>query len=366
MTKYVLAFLVAVLSSGIQAEVYVGKTGLFDKFRESKQGLNVNKVTARIRVEATRKFYLRECQLVFGNGQRRVFHVGKQLKRNQSQSFYLKRNRNVKSITCFGTTHTNAKRLSALKVFVLPKGALTPVGGIGIGGPGAGGGAAAGPNVVNVQARRSNICVEKSKTIAKLNTQPRYWKINGRGSNLLTWKYRGTSATLTADSSTADVKAYCRKRGSETFNLHWMLNFADKNKYYMNVTVNCIPCGDAKGVAKVQKTIDKADRAAAEGKFKRAKRLLKEAQEMIDKLHEREVLDPEEEALIEELEEYIQQLMQELGIEEISTEYEVEIVDGPVENYEVEIKEEAEENDDNEALKKFLAVVGIIAALASE
>ncbi len=344
MSKHILLILASLLITKIHASVFVGMTGDFQKFRESKQGLQLNRVTTRVKIEATKLMYIRECQLSFGNGQMRVFHLDKNLKPAGTHSFYLKRDRLVKSMVCFGSTNMASKKLGKLKVYVLPKGKLTPVKVVVGGGLGAG----AGPNIVNLPARNLNICVEKKKTILQLNTQAKYWNINGRGSYLSTWKYSGSKATLTTDYATANVVAYCKRRGSETFNIHWMLNFSDPRKYYMNIQVNCVPCGDPKAVSKVKKKIDRADKFLAEGKLKTAKRLLEEALEMIDKLHEREVLTPEEESVIEELEELILQYLAELNGEVAYDESEVESDDS---------------EDDN--FKKFLAIVGVIAGLAN-
>lgn len=173
------------------------------------------------------------------------------------------------------------------------------------------------PKIVKIPGRNINICIGKKKTILQLNTQAKYWNINGNGSKLSTWKYKGRHSTLIADYATANIVTYCHRRGSETFNIHWMLNFSDPRKYFMNITVNCIPCGDFKGVVRVQKKIAKANKFLEKGKLKTAKRLLEEALDMIDKLYDKQVLTPEEESLVEELEELILNLLSEITGEEI-------------------------------------------------
>lgn len=95
---------------------------------------------------------------------------------------------------------------------------------------------------VRLAPQTKQVCVGKSATLVKLGTQAEYWTCNGRGSNQSTWQYRGSASTLTLDYATADVVAYCRQAGTDTYDLSWKLAYQDMNVYSMNYTVNCVVC----------------------------------------------------------------------------------------------------------------------------
>ncbi len=118
---------------------------------------------------------------------------------------------------------------------------------------------------VTIPARSRNVCVGNSSRLIQLEYQALWWKVNGRGSRLSTWHYRGTNSTLTLDVDTANVYARCHRVGRETYNISWRVAYSDPNTYQMRYTVNCIPCLDTKSIKKAQIHINKATKLAKEG-----------------------------------------------------------------------------------------------------
>lgn len=310
--KYLFGLALFLLSFQAMSWDYVGETGKFQKFMDSNEKVAINRLTHALKLEATEDLFLRECSVFFANGTSRVFKMS-YLNKDKSEILKFQTKRNVKEMSCLGTSVNLIGSRGKVKVFIAPL--LTPNPNplpnpnpnpgprpvpVPVPGPAPGPHPQPLPRVVNLPPLTKKICVKKSKELIQLSVQARWWKVNGQGSNLSTWKYPGAIATLTLDYATADVQAYCKREGSETFSISWMLAFTDPNTYQKQVTVECEACAKP-AIDKIKKRANMALNLANENQRERALKQVDEIVKMLDEVMASGMFDDEELAYIEEV-----------------------------------------------------------------
>jgi len=269
--------------------LYLGETGKYQKIVENEQGKDIRRVTHAVKIVATQDLNLRSCTVHFANGSSGSFIVG-QIKKNEARLFSLGGRFNTASVLCRGTAVFNGTR-GSLKVYIaaVQGGGIGPVPIIPNPNPVPGPGPQPRPGLRVLPPQTKRICVKESKELIQLRNQAEYWKVNGQGSRLNTWTYRGNASTLTLDFATADVQAYCRKPGVDLFQIEWKIAFTDPNRYALTYTVNCVPCINKQKAKKLAGLIEDGNRLIHRGEFEAAIGRIKRALELIEELLE----DPE-------------------------------------------------------------------------
>lgn len=285
---------------------FEGETLKYPNFMDRSHYFLLSKKMNALKIEATEDLFLRECELSLVGNQRRIEKMS-YLKKGQVYIFHFQLPTYVNSITCLGKSIGANFKLGALKIYSglgftpipvprpLPGPAPAP---IPVPGPVPGPAPAPLPRVVNLPDVEKEICVGKSKKMIQLSIQARWWKVNGMGSQLSTWRYPGSKASLTLDYATANVHAYCKKPGKESFNVTWMLAFTDPNIYQKDVVVKCVTCSKPE-IEKIKKRVNLALDLFQRNKIEIALRELDRALRELNKLEEQGEFTPEQLELIE-------------------------------------------------------------------